>query len=291
MNTTDNATTPSGNSIFRGMINGCSSAASAAIFFIPIALIASYMVLFPGTEETQHALASTERRQSPGGDLMHVKARVRMADSADFTRVDPDAEMVPMEIWTTFNPDTRWLIQTPGCRSLSSGNHIFTVNQVAAGDAQTRRTTSASNPEFAVVRPRLWRETLFTLEENRARAHGAAVTRKDWCDAAGCNFTTMTIHPCRTPEVTGLGLPSRAWLDNQNTRKYVFDNDSGRIHSIQVHAMVDGEERVLFETESIDYDAPAEAFQMIDSLATALLLKHPLTAEEKAQFEAAEHVL
>ena len=213
--------------------------------------------------------------QTSMGDTMYIRGRVRMARNANLEAVSFDAELLPIEIWSRSGNDMSYMVKKPGCVMISNASVFGTIHSAEQTPPLVRKQGSIWQPFAGFISPLLQRGDLFLLEEQLSRVHSTTVTLNEWTTPTNDQMISITIEPsvaigafCSRPSQTGL------WFDLRHGRNYTFDRVTGRLASVLVFADVDGQRMALFETDSIDYDVPAETLETVAWELERLLEEH-----------------
>ena len=191
-----------------------------------------------------------------GAKTMHISARMRTVPGDNFTMIDLDAPLVPVEVWKQAGDPPKARVEKPGRVLVFDGQSTTMVTQ--HGDtAVVFKQDGFVRGMIDWLAPLLDIDTLFEREREAAENAGSVVSVKSESGPDGKSKTVLTIRAKAQGDFSASDhRRNTSVVESDNTRVYTFDSDTSRCESIKVFVRTDDDNVLVFETTKIDYDSP-----------------------------------
>ena len=212
---------------------------------------------------------TTPRAQAKAADFMtrgaqaaaklasiHLRGQMRTLPADNFSMLDPESELVPIELWKQNSPELKWRIDKPGRFAVMDGQSTLLYMKAANEGVKLPQASRGAFDTEWLHRIADLSGTL-TNQLNKALAKGWKLSLADQQGADGKAKAMVTIQATA-------GLPENDILKNKffdlsDTRQvYRFDVQSEFLEDVQAYLATTNGEILVFELSEIDYNQPID---------------------------------
>ncbi len=208
----------------------------------------------PAAEQEAAAVMSRLAETAPSPSTVHVVAKMRTEPGDNFSSIDVDGELVPVEVWRQFGPPSKSRIDKPGRVIVVDG--ISTVALMRSENMAIKFPfpTNGALDSYPLLSLASVKERM-TEELRGARFKGWRIQVAHETAAAGAKKIVVTVEA--KAGVPDNDVVRNAFFDNSDMRRvYRFDAKTERLESIEGYLHLPGRELLVLTTERIEYDRP-----------------------------------
>jgi hypothetical protein len=187
---------------------------------------------------------------------IHFRGQLRTLPADNFSYINADQDLYPVEYWKQLEPQLKWKVQKPGRMAVMNGtNTLHYINAANVAVKVDQPTQSAFDTDWLHNIANL--SQAISNEIRQAQSRGWRLELTEETDAGGSAKAVVTIHAkSSVPENDYL---KNAYLDNADTRRvYRFDVKSELLEAVQFYQVQPNKETLLFELSQIDYNQPID---------------------------------
>jgi len=183
---------------------------------------------------------------------VHLQCRVRTAPADNFAHIDPQMDFVPVELWKEFSALPKWRVEKPGRVAVMDGQSTLLYLRAANAALKVPKPSGAAFDtswlhELADI------DGTLSAEVRLAQSKGSTLELRRETDASGATKAMVTLE-------AKSGLPDGDYLKNAffNTadtrRVYRFDEQTGRLETLQVFLHAPAGDVLVVEVDRIEYN-------------------------------------
>jgi hypothetical protein len=181
---------------------------------------------------------------------------LRTLPDENFSRIFPDKDFVPIELWKQFGDSPKWRIDKPGRMALMDGQSTllyFKSNHY--GMRVEYPSQSAFDTEWLHELANIAR--MLGSERTALRVPGSTVDLTQQTGADGLAKSVVTIES-HSSLLAGDYLKNKFFGSADTRRVYLFDAQSDRLETIKIYLVGLADTQLVFEVTQIDYDQPID---------------------------------
>ena len=193
-----------------------------------------------------------------GARTMHISARMRTIPNDNFDCIDPNAPLIPVEMWKEFGNPPKVRVEKEGRQIVADGKATTLLIQSGVG-ALAAKFDGLAEGCFSSLAPLLHADTLFERESKATEDPDSDVRITTKTGADGREKTILTISAKAQGDFSESDyLKNKTIMESDNIRVYTFDSETSRCEGMQVYVRTEHGNVLVFETTGIEYDIPLD---------------------------------
>lgn len=192
---------------------------------------------------------------------VHIRINMKARAHDNFSHIDLNQPMIPIDIWKEYGETPRWRIEKGGRVITNDGKSTL---MLIFPDSDRTMTPYATMAKKGIgfsgwLYPLLDVEQLFNHEIEQSKQDGSTVLLETEQGNDGRKKLVVTIKaPAQGDFTQSDYLRNKSIIEADNTRIYRFDQQTGRLEEMLVSILVDGKDELVFEVAGVEYDAPMD---------------------------------
>jgi hypothetical protein len=259
---------------------GMSGATAAAI---ALCLVGSFWLAQPAAAEKTAAEVLAQGAEAvPNPSSVHIVAKMRTLSHDNFSSIDPDVDLVRVEIWKQFGVKPKWRVEKPGRVAVMDG----ASTEMLIRPDRVVQFPHASQAAFDTH----WLLALTNVQDMVTHELRAAQARK-W-ELKVVQQTTASGDNLLVTVEAKSGLPADDYLknkffeDSDMRRVYRFDAKTKRLEGFDAYLHRSGGDVLILAVERIEYDKPFDPAVFVVKLPdTVSLYQEPQRLPDNAKYE------
>jgi outer membrane lipoprotein-sorting protein len=192
---------------------------------------------------------------------VHIRCAMRGPANDNFTTINLDGDLIPIDIWVDQGPPLRWRVDKGGRVVTCDGRSSLML--IYAGNDQARpplALTADSAPGFVgELAPFLDVERLLTRQIDSARTDGSTLLLTHETGTDGRDKIVLTVEATAKGDFSQSDyLRDQSILESDNLRTYQFDRETGRLETMEVYVHSNGKDVLVLEITEIEYDVAVD---------------------------------
>ena len=225
-------------------------AAAAAMF-----VISGLWLTQPATAQKAAEALARGAEAVPNPSTVHIVAKMRTAPRDNFSHVDPDLDLVRVEIWRQFGEKPKWRVEKPGRVIVMDGASTVLFIRPMMAVKFPKPSEGAFDSGWMLGLAKV--QDMITRQLRAAQAKGWELKTTDETTPAGEKKVIVTVEAkAAVPESDYL---RNKFFDDSDTRRvYRFDAKTQRLEGFDAYLHRSGGDVLIWTTERIEYDQPID---------------------------------
>jgi outer membrane lipoprotein-sorting protein len=253
-------------------------AAAAAMF-----VVSGLWLTQPATAQKAAEALARGAEAVPSPSTVHIVAKMRTSPRDNFSHIDPDLDLVRIEIWRQFGDTPKWRVEKPGRVIVMDGASTVMLIRPTTAVRLPMRTEGAFDSGWMLGLAKV--QDMITRQLRAAQARGWELKTTYETTPAGEKKTIVTVEAkAAVPEKDYL---RNKFFDDSDTRRvYRFDAKTQRLEGFDAYLHRAGGDVLIWTTERIEYDQPIDPTVFaIDLPKNVNLWKEPERLPDNERYE------
>jgi outer membrane lipoprotein-sorting protein len=225
-------------------------AAAAAMF-----VVSGLWLTQPATAQKAAEALARGAEAVPNPTTVHIVAKMRTLPGDNFSNIDPDRDLVRIEIWRQFGEKPKWRVEKPGRVIVMDGASTVMLMRPKTAVKLPMPTEGAFDSSWMLGLAKV--QDMITRQLRSAQAKGWELKTTYETTPAGEKKIVVTVE-AKAAVPDSDYLRNKFFDDSDTRRVYRFDAKTQRLEGFDAILHRAGGDVLIWTTEQIEYDQPID---------------------------------